>query len=536
MFSGYCQEVDEKEELLDPGSFQELTVSSTSGANEANSDSERDDDKEKEEFAEDQEDTFGEEADNMSERIVCDKFVYGRDASTLGQRWEDWLEKFDLFLQANSIANEEKKKASLLLLMGNEAFDIYKVKRKSTKDDKYEEIKAFMTAHIQVKRCEYTEVMGFRRALRQEGESVNDYAMRLRTAATHCKFSDIDKEIERQFVAGCKMHELERKVCTSTEDITLQKVLDWATAFESCEANVNGLHATAERIHEISEDTVSHLKDQRNISQASKARQGGGYHPSRGDGAPRGESRGQGQSGARCFSCNRSKHADMSQCPAKGRECRICGKVNHFAVTCRSKPQTSQSASKSASQNGGPRKQVSFQVDGSKVRHIEGSSKLGEVVLSAEEYAEFARYKEYTEWLGALKGSDTVRRIHSGPRSEFRLGDNVLECLVDTGSPINVIDEVTYEGLRNRPRLEVCAKKYYGYTAKTPLEIRGQFVADVEFRGVKTQAGFIVIIGQEESLLSYRTAMALGIVKVLEQSKVYAVAGGSVTGRHREQQ
>ena len=74
--SGYCQEVDEKEELLDPGSFQELTVSSTSGANEANSDRERDDDKEKEDLAEDQEDTFEDEADNMSERIACDKFVY----------------------------------------------------------------------------------------------------------------------------------------------------------------------------------------------------------------------------------------------------------------------------------------------------------------------------------------------------------------------------------------------------------------------------------------------------------------------------
>ena len=125
--------------------------------------------------------------------------------------------------------------------------------------------------------------------------------------------------------------------------------------------------------------------------------------------------------------------------------------------------------------------------------------------MSAKEYVKFVRYKVYTEWLGVLKGSDTVRRIHLGPRSEFKLGDNVLECLVDTGLPINVIDEVTHEGLRKRPKL-VCAKKYYGYTVKTPIEIRGQFVADVEFREVKTLAGFIVIRGQEESLLSYRTA------------------------------
>ena len=48
--SGYFKQVDGNEELLDPGLNQELTVSSTSGVNEANSDRERDDDKERRTF------------------------------------------------------------------------------------------------------------------------------------------------------------------------------------------------------------------------------------------------------------------------------------------------------------------------------------------------------------------------------------------------------------------------------------------------------------------------------------------------------
>ena len=401
----------------------------------------------------------------MTERIACDKFVYGREASTLGQRWENWLEKFDLFLVANAITSEEKKKASLLLLMGNEAYDVYKIKRKASKDDKFEEIKTFMTAHFQVKRCEYTEVMGFRRALRHDDESVNDYAMRLRSAAAHCKFSDIDKEIERQFVAGCRMHDLERKVCTSTEGITLQKVLDWATALESCEANVNGLHEPVERINEISEDTVSHPKERRSGYQ-SKASQSGGYYPRGRDGISRGKSSDQGQ-----------------------------------AET----------------------KQVSFDegADEGQVRHIEASTDCGSYMLSMEEYAEFLRYKEHTEWLGALKEENMVKRIQRWPRVQFRLGVNQVEFLVDTGSPINVIDEATYESLWERPELEICNKKYYGYTSKVPIEIRGQFDIEVEVQGVRVPATFIVVKGQEESLLSYRTAVATGLVKVVEAGKVY---------------
>ena len=54
--------------------------------------------------------------------------------------------------------------------------------------------------------------------MRHDGELISEYAMRLRTFATHRKFGAArDNEIERQFVVGCEMDEVERK-CSRTDN------------------------------------------------------------------------------------------------------------------------------------------------------------------------------------------------------------------------------------------------------------------------------------------------------------------------------
>ena len=79
--------------------------------------------------------------------------------------------------------------------------------------------------------------------MRHEGELVSEYAMRLRTIATHCKFgAALYKESEMQFVVGCEMDEVQRK-CSRTDTLDLAIVLDIAMGFERVNASlVNGLH------------------------------------------------------------------------------------------------------------------------------------------------------------------------------------------------------------------------------------------------------------------------------------------------------
>ena len=145
--------------------------------------------------------------------------------------------------------------------MGNEAYEIYKTKKKADSSDTLAEVKTFMNAQFVAKKSEYTGIMQFRRAFKLDGESVSDYAMRLRRLATDCNYGQtLEKEIERQFVVGCNMEEVQRKCCR-TENLNLKEALEKATGFERVNVNLNSLHTPSEnRKNNLS---VNHIEQKR---------------------------------------------------------------------------------------------------------------------------------------------------------------------------------------------------------------------------------------------------------------------------------
>ena len=62
--------------------------------------------------------------------------------------------------------------------------------------------------------------------------------------------------------------------------------------------------------------------------------------------------------------------------------------------------------------------------------------------------------------------------------------------LIDTGSPINVVDESTFKNLNPELKFENCFTLYYGYIADVRLLIIGQFTTQIDFSGKITRAGF----------------------------------------------
>ena len=125
--------------------------------------------------------------DDMSDRPSCGTFQYSGDPATLGARWQTWSERWLLYIEATSLT-ETKQKATYLLLIGLEAYEIYKSLKKVDNTDTMNEIYAFMKAHFLPKRSVFTESCIFRRAHRSADEPVQEYAMRLRQLAAHCNF------------------------------------------------------------------------------------------------------------------------------------------------------------------------------------------------------------------------------------------------------------------------------------------------------------------------------------------------------------
>ena len=218
-----------------------------------------------------------------------------------------------------------------------------------------------------------------------------------------------------------------------------------------------------------------------------------------------------------------------------GAKCNSCGKLNHYSTVCRSRDdQRHERGPQSYRHNASESERVNFNTKSEKSssnRHAShqtqatGIKQVGFAENSShsvddEEYAEFLRYKKNVGYgLFAVGKSASVHcgkvsRINEGPKVNIELLGSSLGCLVDTGSPINVIDEKSFTSLKVRPRLEACNTKYFGYNASTPLPILGQFTTNVSFNGKQINAGFIVIEGSEECLMSFKTASQLGIIQI----------------------
>jgi hypothetical protein len=91
-----------------------------------------------------------------SAALTCDTFSYG-DNSTLGSRWETWLERIDIYLTATGLTDAAKTKACFLHHIGSEVYDIFKTLRKIDNTDTYKEAHEKLTSHFVFKRSEFAE-------------------------------------------------------------------------------------------------------------------------------------------------------------------------------------------------------------------------------------------------------------------------------------------------------------------------------------------------------------------------------------------
>jgi hypothetical protein len=89
---------------------------------------------------------------------------------------------------------------------------------------------------------------------------------------------------------------------------------------------------------------------------------------------------------------------------------------------------------------------------------------------------------------------------------------NDVSFLIDTGSPINVLDQTAWDSLSVKPKLKPCNTRFYGFTSNTPIEVVGQFSVRVYYIDRAVVADFIMVKVTQERLLSYKTARDLKII------------------------
>ena len=150
----------------------------------------------------------------------------------------------------------------------------------------------------------------FYQRVQQKGESVEHFVRNLHDIAAHCNFGEKEQEhIRDRLIAGMSDKELSRDLQMEQDAMTLSTAVDRARHKELVMATAT---EPATEVNTISKGKKRYHKSDKSKQQSHKE----GKHKCQ-----------------KCGYTHRSNKPEM--CPAKGKTCKKCSKLGHFASVCR---------------------------------------------------------------------------------------------------------------------------------------------------------------------------------------------------------
>ncbi|XP_064465303.1 uncharacterized protein LOC135379178 [Ornithodoros turicata] len=159
--------------------------------------------------------------------------------------FEVYVERFELYVAANSIP-EDKKSQLFLTALGDEAYTTLRsiLLDKAPKDAVYKDIVTQLKKHYAPKRSVVAERYQFQRRSQKENESIGDFIVALKSLAIPCNFGAFQKEALRdRFIAGVSSDSIRcRLLALDDNEATFDKVCQVAFSMEAAERQTREMH------------------------------------------------------------------------------------------------------------------------------------------------------------------------------------------------------------------------------------------------------------------------------------------------------
>ena len=240
--------------------------------------------------------------------------------------WGRWLSMFEDYLLAvdfPTAAEFAGRKAALLRAsLGVEGYRIY-VSLVADSKEAFDDAVQHLAAHFELRPSLIYERAVFTRRVQSSTESVGQFVAELRELASKCGFDadQLEERVRDQFVAWLYDAKMRERLLQEADTSTLQHMVQLASTLErsSREGPALGERQPVNRVN---------ARGRRSSTSSSTS-------------ASTSSSR-------VCFNCGGDGHLPKSpQCPAVGKKCRKCGKLDHFAKVCKGKSVTSWPRSRS---------------------------------------------------------------------------------------------------------------------------------------------------------------------------------------------
>ncbi|XP_045453790.1 uncharacterized protein K02A2.6-like [Melitaea cinxia] len=258
--------------------------------------------------------------------------------------WPVHVAQLNSFFVANDITDTSdkdggKRRAILLNCMSQDSYRLIRdlLHPEKPENVSYKTIVDTLNAHFEPKKCVYAEREKFYDAKKESGESLMNYAARLRGLASTCKFgTSLEMSLTDRFVMGVDSSAVREKLYREDPaNMKLSKALEISIAAESAHKIVRG--AGAPEVV-VKQEPLLYAAASAGRSRCSKGR-------ARGRAAPRAVGSGGtgGSGGTRCGVCGAKSHAS-AECGFRHLACDICGVKGHLKRMCTAKKSESSSS------------------------------------------------------------------------------------------------------------------------------------------------------------------------------------------------
>ena len=377
---------------------------------------------------------------------------------------------------AMNITRASQKKAMLLHYVGEETCDVFEtitVPEPPEGSDEYKTAVKTLADYFEPQKCVDYHVYAFRQEMQKSGENIVEFYTRLQLLARKCQFADPELEIKRQIIQGTPSLRLRRKAIE--QSLNLENLLKVARAMETAD----------EQTTEMEKQQTSAVGYGRNKATDVQQKE---------------NSRGLPKSGlrnTRCGLCG-GNYPHQGICPAQGKKCLNCGKMNHFSKVCRGKPNNR-----------------------SKSFHLKKPSKGKHHARSAD--IEESRSSEMTSPAGVDSDNSEEYTFNIGPQGhqagkpsfQVTIMNTPIRIMADSGATVNILSKRDFDGLQSKPQLAETRAKVYPYMSDKPLILCGKFRATVTSGSCSSVETFYVATGSSSSILSWTTSQALNLIKAV---------------------
>ena len=256
-----------------------------------------------------------------------------REASNLPEAWGKFKLHVDLMFSGPFKKKGEDEKCSYLLLwVGDKGRDIYNTWTLTEDEAKvlksyYDRFEAYAMPKTNVIFARYK----FHEKIQGVNEPFEQFVTDLRLLVKDCNYANSEEMIRDRIVFGIHSPGVREKLLNVGSNLTLDKAIDIARSHELAQAQLKTIAGGYNGPHE---QTVHAIGRQPSKSAAWRTRQ---------DKTSRGNifrTEGDRERPKACGYCGNKTHGVKDSCPAKGKQCKICNKWNHFAKMCHSKQRT----------------------------------------------------------------------------------------------------------------------------------------------------------------------------------------------------